>query len=74
MKHGTGPVGLRVDTDGARVRIAVRDGGPASTLSRSAPLERGYGLHIVEQLAAATGVDRSPTGKTVWAELVSRAG
>ena len=61
MKHGTGPVGLRVDTDGARVRIAVRDGGPSSIAPRLAldPLGEGYGLHIVEQLAAATGIDRS---------------
>ena len=70
VKHGTGPVGLRVDADGTRVRIAVRDGGPALDSTRG----DGYGLHIVERLAVATGVDRSPSGKTVWAELLSRAG
>ena len=80
VKHGTGPVGLRVDADGTRVRIAVRDGGPAldparpSTALDSAHPADGYGLHIVEQLAVATGIDRSPSGKTVWAELLSRAG
>ena len=67
VKHGTGPVGLRVDTDGVCVRIAVRDGGPSIGSDRG----EGYGLHIVEQLAAATGIDRSGPGKTVWAELVS---
>jgi anti-sigma regulatory factor (Ser/Thr protein kinase) len=25
IKHGSGPVGLRVDTDGTRVHVAVRD-------------------------------------------------
>ena len=81
VKHGTGPVGLRVDADGTRVRIAVRDGGPAldaahpsSTALDAAHRGDGYGLHIVERLAVATGVDRSPSGKTVWAELLSPAG
>jgi anti-sigma regulatory factor (Ser/Thr protein kinase) len=80
VKHGTGPVGLRVDADGTRVRIAVRDGGPAldptraSTALDFARRADGYGLHIVERLAVATGVDRSPSGKTVWAELLNPAG
>jgi anti-sigma regulatory factor (Ser/Thr protein kinase) len=65
IKHGSGPVGLRVDTDGTRVHVAVRDARPG--LANSAG--DGYGLRIVDQLAAANGVERDADGKTLWAEL-----
>jgi anti-sigma regulatory factor (Ser/Thr protein kinase) len=66
VKHGSGPVGLHVETDGTRVRIAVRDATPALDAVRG----DGFGLHIVEHLAVETGVDHHESGKTVWAELV----
>jgi anti-sigma regulatory factor (Ser/Thr protein kinase) len=65
VKHGSGPVGLKVDANGSRVRIAVHDGAPKIGDGRG----DGYGLRIVAQLASATGVDSSATGKTVWADL-----
>ena len=67
VKHGSGPVGLLVETDGSAVRIAVRDAGPAPTVGSS----DGFGLQIVDRLARATGVDRHETGKTFWAEVGS---
>jgi anti-sigma regulatory factor (Ser/Thr protein kinase) len=70
VKHGTGPVGLRLDTDGRRVRVEVRDGAPELDGDRGS----GYGLRVVERLAAMTGVDRTPSGKVVWAELVDTNG
>jgi two-component sensor histidine kinase len=65
VKHGSGPVGLRVESDGTLVRIAVRD----ATAALSAARGDGFGLHIVGHLAVATGVDHHESGKTVWAEL-----
>jgi signal transduction histidine kinase len=70
VKHGTGPVGLRLDTDGRRVRVEVRDGAPELDGDRGS----GYGLRVVERLAAMTGADRTPSGKVVWAELVDTNG
>ncbi|MGH8976661.1 MAG: ATP-binding protein [Acidimicrobiia bacterium] len=70
VKHGSGPVGLRLDTDGQRVRVAVRDAAPELDASRAT----GYGIRVVERLAAATGVNRTASGKVVWAELVDANG
>ena len=67
VKHGCGPVGLLVETDGRAVRIAVRDAGAAPRVDGS----DGFGLQIVDRLARATGVDRDETGKTFWAEVAA---
>ncbi len=67
VKHGSGPVGLLVETDGRAVRIAVRDAGPAPRVEGG----DGFGLQIVDRLARATGIDHHETGKTFWAEVVS---
>jgi hypothetical protein len=68
IKHGSGPVGLRVDVYGDHgecVRVAVSDASPV--IGEGAG--DGYGFHIVRELADATGIDAHDTGKTVWAEL-----
>jgi anti-sigma regulatory factor (Ser/Thr protein kinase) len=65
VKHGSGPVGLRVDVGRGRVRIAVRDGAPVLA---TPPAER-KGLHMVEHVASALGVEPSASGKTIWAVL-----
>jgi two-component sensor histidine kinase len=67
VKHGSGPVGLLVETDGRAVRVAVRDAGPAPQVASG----DGFGLQIVERLARTTGVDRHEAGKTFWAEVVA---
>jgi anti-sigma regulatory factor (Ser/Thr protein kinase) len=55
---------------GGRDHPQVRDAGPFDV--------RGRGLAIVEAIAAAWGIERSPNGgktsSTVWAELAARAG
>jgi anti-sigma regulatory factor (Ser/Thr protein kinase) len=56
---------LRVTDGGGRDQPRVRDAGPFDV--------RGRGLAIVETVAAAWGIERSPNGgktfSTVWAEL-----
>jgi PAS domain S-box-containing protein len=68
---GAGPYRVTVESDDGRLRIAVRDrgGGPVSP----APVWRpegagGYGLALVERLAARWGIERA-RGTLVWAEL-----
>jgi anti-sigma regulatory factor (Ser/Thr protein kinase) len=65
VKHGCGPVGVRVTTNRHRVRIAVTDASPHLPRIGGS----GYGMHVVARLAVASGVDTNHTGKTVWAEL-----
>jgi signal transduction histidine kinase len=65
IKHGSGPIGLRVDVDEHHVRVAVSDATP----SMPARTGDGFGLHIVERLASGIGIDADGAGKTVWAEL-----
>ena len=74
VKHGCGPVGLRVDVseaaDATTVRIAVHDEGSGPLSGNRRPgTAGGYGLHLVRELASAMGVDADAYGKTVWAEL-----
>jgi anti-sigma regulatory factor (Ser/Thr protein kinase) len=56
------------------VRVEVLDQGPGfaalETRARPATREtRGWGLFLVDRLADAWGVDREPSGTTVWFEL-----
>jgi anti-sigma regulatory factor (Ser/Thr protein kinase) len=69
VKHGSGPIRLVVEVEDESVRISVRDAGP---LSDGEPGD-GYGLHIVERVAVATGIDRHDQGKTIWARLAAPA-
>jgi serine/threonine-protein kinase RsbW len=58
---------LQVTDGGGRDQPQVRDAGPFDV--------RGRGLAIVETIAAAWGIERSPNGgktsSTVWAELAA---
>ncbi|MFF7333898.1 ATP-binding protein [Streptomyces sp. NPDC090306] len=73
IRHAPGPCGLRLELspDGARLRIAVRDG------SRQVPLVRpvdgsrvgGHGLRLVTALAGDVRVIRFETGKEVVADV-----
>jgi anti-sigma regulatory factor (Ser/Thr protein kinase) len=65
VKHGSGPIGLRVEVHADHVHIAVRDACSTPPAARD-----GYGLRIVEQLAARSGVEHhAGGGKTVWADV-----
>ncbi|MEA2307144.1 MAG: hypothetical protein QOH43_4424 [Solirubrobacteraceae bacterium] len=69
VKHGgDAPFGLRIDLDPRRLRVEIADRGPGFTgrglLASEAddPREGGYGLGIVERLAARWGVERGADG------------
>jgi hypothetical protein len=56
------------------VRVAVHDGGggfaPAAHGAHDPLTPGGQGLVIVDALSAASGVDRSQGGCTVWCEVI----
>jgi anti-sigma regulatory factor (Ser/Thr protein kinase) len=70
--HGAGPVRLRLERRVDGVRVEVSDDGEGAVAPRTPDLAAvgGRGLMVVGRLAGSWGVDqRSPVGKTVWAEL-----
>jgi anti-sigma regulatory factor (Ser/Thr protein kinase) len=72
--HAGTPFSVSVRYTGSAVRIAVRDGSPTRPVLRNggpASLS-GRGLHLVQAIAEAWGVDSDPDGKAVWAELPLR--
>ena len=73
-RHDGGELGLRIAAAGAWLRIEVSDADPRPPRPQSpAGLdESGFGLVLVEALAAKWGVDQGTAGKTVWIELDTR--
>jgi signal transduction histidine kinase len=72
VRHGRGPVDVRMSRPGDRLRIEVTDADPSRVApSLSAPGTRtsGRGLVLVRELSARWGVSYGEQGKTVWAEL-----
>jgi len=72
--HAGSPFSVSVRYDGSAVRIAVHDWNPTlPVLRRGGPMAvSGRGLHLVNMLARDWGVEPTPDGKTVWAELPLR--
>ena len=70
--HAGTDIEVRAWAVGGRVSVRVFDG-VATRLpiphEQTPEAGTGRGLHMVEQLSAACGVDVSPRGKTVWFEL-----
>ncbi|MFF8606802.1 ATP-binding protein [Streptomyces sp. NPDC015346] len=57
--------------DGAR--IAVRDESPAQPAQREPGIKTatgGFGLHLLDHLAAGWGVDSHEDGKRIWAHIL----
>jgi anti-sigma regulatory factor (Ser/Thr protein kinase) len=76
VRHVGTATRLRVRASGRRVRVEVFDGGPNVLDPRpnhvDEPLpDRGRGLHLVESLADAWGVEPTGGGKCVWFEVAS---
>lgn len=72
LLHGGGQVAVRLSLNPKRqLRVEVEDAGHGLPVTPRDSTEAmtGRGLALVSQLAQAWGVDRSPTGKIVWAEL-----
>lgn len=72
IRHGRGPIEVRLRADDARLRIEVRDcggGRPAlRSVERSGPAMGGWGLRFVDALADAWGAEVADGRTTVWLE------
>jgi anti-sigma regulatory factor (Ser/Thr protein kinase) len=69
--HARSPFSVVVRSEGAGVRLSVRDGSPMTPVMRDHdPIATsGHGLRIVDALAVNWDVEPKADGKTVWAEL-----
>lgn len=69
--HARSPFSVSVRCVGSAVRISVRDSSPMRPVLRDGGVTSlsGRGLHLVDALADAWGVDADVDGKTIWAEL-----
>ena len=79
IRHGQGPVVLRVWPSPDVLRVEVVDRGPVVGLQpgrRGSEAEGGRGLQIVEAVAARWGVDpvEPGPGKAVWFEVEAATG
>jgi anti-sigma regulatory factor (Ser/Thr protein kinase) len=66
--HGSGAIGITVATDGRRLRVEVRDGGPADRRKDPARscVDHGRGLAVIDALSDAWALERD-TGETrLW--------
>ncbi|MBV2155386.1 ATP-binding protein [Kitasatospora sp. SUK 42] len=72
-----GPRELRLDWDGARLRVEVADTSPVPPRLRPCAdpaRPGGYGLRVVDRLARAWGSLPEGEGKLVWLEVPSPLG
>lgn len=67
---------LRLEFCGSWLRIEVHDASPHDPRPRTPDWldESGFGLMLVDALAAKWGVQQTTHGKAVWAELDARPG
>jgi len=71
LRHGRAPYHVRLLPGAAKLRIEVDDSGGEPARRRAPSDHGGRGLLLVERCAAAWGQLRRPSGKTLWAELVT---
>ncbi|MFC4912339.1 ATP-binding protein [Actinomadura gamaensis] len=70
--HGTNPIRVRIAADGKRLRVAVRDGGPARRSDdepASDRVDHGRGLTVIDVLAAEWGLEQTTGGTHLWFEV-----
>jgi anti-sigma regulatory factor (Ser/Thr protein kinase) len=71
LLHGHGTPMLRLTGTAQQVRIEVTDDSPALPAVRTHGPVGGWGLKLVQRLAAGWGTAHRDHGKVVWCELVS---
>ena len=71
IEHGSAPIHVTLRLTPPVVLVQVHDGAPHAPQQQSHDPGRlrGYGLHLIEELAAHRGWFPEPDGKTVWAEV-----
>ena len=72
--HARSPVQLVVTADGSMARVEIYDQHPRAPVPKRLEPEApsGRGLHVIQAVAEAWGVERSPgRGKCLWFELRS---
>jgi anti-sigma regulatory factor (Ser/Thr protein kinase) len=70
--HAGSPFSISAELEDGLLRVAVEDACPLSVAMRGGGLEDPqptHGLGLIEALCARWGVEGSPRGKVVWAEL-----
>ncbi|HTR95397.1 MAG TPA: ATP-binding protein [Trebonia sp.] len=68
--HGRSAFTVVVSRWATRIRIAVRDNAAGESAEPVPfPVTTGHGLSVVAKLASRWGVEPTPAGKVVWAEL-----
>jgi anti-sigma regulatory factor (Ser/Thr protein kinase) len=73
VTHAASPCELRISVSPVAVRVEVVDRGTGTPdpMPPSTTRTGGRGLHLVDALTAAWGVEpQAEGGKTVWAELL----
>lgn len=75
VRHGGGAIRLTASNLSGSLTVQVFDAGSELPAMRSQDPERtvasGRGLRMVEQIAAAWGVDVDESGKTVWFRITA---
>lgn len=71
LRHGGPRLRLELALLGGSVTVVVADGacGVPQPRASADDAESGRGMHLVEALCLAWGVDAEPDGKRVWARL-----
>jgi len=69
VRHGGGLLEIAVQAHESQVTISVADSSKVAPQRRTPDLTGGYGLALIDHLAAAWGVDDFEGGKRVWARL-----
>lgn len=72
LLHGQSAPVLRLAGTGSRVRIEVTDNSPVLPVMRVSGPDGGWGLPMVERLAACWGAYHQDDGKVVWCEFAAR--
>jgi anti-sigma regulatory factor (Ser/Thr protein kinase) len=76
IRHGQGPIGVRISHDGTSLRVEVHDDGAGRPVRRpvTADDESGRGLEVVDRLLGMGGIrgvtdDDAGDGKTVYVAI-----